>query len=230
MEVFGNIEFTRKSDASPVTKWDVAIETKLRDYLAQAFPDYGFHGEETGISGNQQTYWLVDPIDGTSSFIRGLHYATNMAALIHEGTTIAAVVYDFVLDVVYTAQLGKGAYKNDIRITINPRRRDDNLVIYVFTRKEFCLIREALHALHMRTLQPMGGAGHTYTLLAEGKIDGIVNLRTTMGSYDNAPGLLIAEEAGAKVLQYDEAKGVARHELIVGTPYVTDMIEKSGLL
>ena len=76
----------------------------------------------------------------------------------------------------------------------------------------------------------MGAAGHTYVLIAEGKIDGAVNLGTGMGSYDNAPGLLIAEEAGAVVLPYDDESGVNRHEFIVGSPFVVETIEKSGLI
>jgi len=230
LKVFGNIEYTRKGDSSPVTAWDVAVEKKLRAVLLTAFPDFGFEGEETGHTGNTTTYWLTDPIDGTSSFIRGLYYSTNMAALVHKGEVLAAVVYDFVHDAVYTAIKGKGAFKNGVQLSVNTKRRSGDLVIYVMSRKQFPLIREALQELQMRTIQTMGGAGHAYGILAEGKIDGIVNLHTTMGAYDNAPGLLIAEEAGAAVLSYDQEVGVNRHEFIVGTPFVVDEIEKSGLL
>lgn len=228
--VFGKIEFTRKGDFSPVTKWDVAVESKLQAVLAEAFPSFGFQGEETGHTGNETTYWLVDPIDGTSSFIRGLPYSTNMAALVHDGVVVAAVIYDFVHDATFTALKGKGAFKDGTRIKINATRRTNDLVVYVMSRKQFPLIREALQELGMRTVQPMGAAGHAYSLLAEGKIDGIVNLQTTMGAYDNAPGVLLAEEAGAVVLPYDELQGVLRHDFIIGTPFVTDEIEKSGLL
>lgn len=226
----GNSPHTLKEDLSPVTKWDVTVETKIRESLHQAFPDFGFRGEELGKSGNEHTYWLVDPIDGTSSFIRGLSYSTNMAALVHENVVIAAVIYDFMHDVVYTAVKGEGAYKNGQRISVNTERRTDNLLVYVLPRKQFALIREALNELGMRTVQPMGGTGHAYGLLAEGKIDGIVNIHTSMGAYDNAPGVLLAEEAGAVMLPFDEETGVNRHEFIIGSPFVVDAIEKSGLL
>jgi myo-inositol-1(or 4)-monophosphatase len=230
LEVFGTIEFTRKGDSSPVTEWDVAVETKLQETLSKAFPDFGFQGEETEAKGSSVTYWLVDPIDGTSSFIRGLPYSTNMAALVHDGEVIAAVIYDFVHDAVYTAVKGKGAFKDGVKIQVNTKRRTNDLLVYVLTRAKFSLMREALQELGMRTVQPMGAAGHAYSLLAEGKIDGIVNLQTTMGVYDNAPGLLLAEEAGATVLAYDNEVGVNRHEFIVGSPFVTDAIEQSGLI
>lgn len=228
--VFGAIEFTRKDDFSPVTQWDVAVETKLRTRLAELFPNFGFEGEETGHAGNDVTYWLVDPIDGTSSFIRGLPYATNMAALVHNGVVVAAVIYDFVHDALYTATKGGGAFKNGQKIEVNTRRRAGDIVVYVMSREQFPLFREALAELHMRTVQPMGAAGHAYAMLAEGKIDGIVNIHTTMGAYDNAPGVLLAEEAGAKILSYDEETGVKRHEFIIGSPFVADEIERSGLI
>lgn len=230
LSVFGKIEYSRKDNFSQVTEWDIKVEDTLRLALAEAFPDWGFEGEETGHTGPSDTYWLVDPIDGTSSFIRGLGYATNMAALVHGGVVIAAVIYDFVHDHLYTAQKGKGAFKDGQRISVNTERTAGDLVIYSLTRKTFAMIREALSELGMRTLMPMGAAGHAYCMLAEGKIDGMIVLNTNTGLYDNAPGVLLAEEAGAVLLAYDDEIGVKRHEFIIGSPYVTDAIERSGLI
>ncbi len=230
LAVFGNVPFSRKENASPVTEWDVKVENTLRQALHDAFPTIGFEGEETGVHGNTETYWLVDPIDGTSSFIRGLDYATNMAALIHDGETVASVIYDFVRDHLYTAIKGEGAYKNGRKIALNTDRGEGNWLLYSFSREKFPLIREALQELGIRTILPMGAAGHSYALLAEGKIDGVVALGTKMGKYDNAPGVLLAEEAGAVMMQYDEVSGVDRHEFILGAPRVIDAIERSGLL
>jgi myo-inositol-1(or 4)-monophosphatase len=230
LAVFGNVQFTRKGDYSPVTEWDVRVENAVHDALRRAFPDLGFEGEETGAQGSRERYWLVDPIDGTSSFIRGLHYSTNMAALIENGETIAAVIYDFVMDVTYTAIKGGGAFKDGRPIHVNDDRQPGNLVMYSFSREIFGHVREAANELGIRALLPMGGAGHTYAMLAEGKIDGAVALRTGMGAYDNAPGVLLAEEAGAVLLQYDDESGVNRHEFIIGTKILTDAIEQSGLI
>lgn len=229
LTAFGNVEHTRKTDSSPVTEWDVRVEDTLRVALKAAFPDIGFEGEETGATGNRMTYWLVDPIDGTSSFIRGLAYSTNMAALVHQGQVIAAVIYDFINDVLYTAQKDAGAYKNGKRISVI-QRQAGNLVAYSFTRNTFGLIQEAMQALGIRALLTMGAAGHCYAMLAEGKIDGIIAINTKMGAYDNAPGMLLAEEAGAVVLNYDDETGVNRHEFIIGSPVFTDLVERSGLI
>lgn len=230
LKAYGNIERMQKADHSSLTVWDTKIEETLRAKLKEAFPTLGFEGEETGHSGDEKTYWLVDPIDGTSSFIRGLPYCTNMGALVHEGHVLAAVIYDFVNDVLYTARKGQGAFKDDKKIHINTTRQLGNLVLYSFLRHKFGHLQEALKELHMRGLLLMGGAGHTYAMLAEGKIDGIVCLTAKMGLYDNAPGMLLVEEAGAKVLSYDDEVGVNRREFIVGSPLVVDTIERSGLI
>lgn len=230
LNVFGNSEHTDKPDHSPVTIYDVKVEEALKERLSEAFPDMGFEGEETGKSGNETTYWLVDPIDGTSSFIRGLPFSTNMAALVHDGEVIAAVVYDFVADALYTAQKGKGAFKNGHPIHINTTRDQGNFFIYSMTRVRFGLIQEALGALHMRTMLPVGASGHEYMMLAEGKIDGIVNLVKGKGLHDNAPGVFICEEAGAVLLPYDEENGVYRSQFIIGSPRVVELIEQSGLI
>jgi myo-inositol-1(or 4)-monophosphatase len=231
LSVFGKWEHTSKADYSPVTVYDVKVEEALKAKLAESFPEIGYEGEETGPSGSRETYWLVDPIDGTSSFIRGLPFSTNMGALVHEGVVIASVIYDFVHDDLYTALKGKGAFKNGQRIYINTSRKEGELFFYSMTRQKFGHIQEVLAELKMRALLPVGASGHSYTLLAEGKIDGIVNLRFNHhGLHDNAPGVLLVEEAGGIMLSYDDETGVYRSQFIIGTPLVVDLIERSGLL
>ncbi|OYX38279.1 hypothetical protein B7Z00_02240, partial [Candidatus Saccharibacteria bacterium 32-50-10] len=143
---------------------------------------------------------------------------------------VASVIYDFIRDHLFVAVKGRGATRDGDPITVNTERRRGNLVIYSFTRRKFPLIREALSEIGMRAILPMGAAGHMYCLLAQGKIDGIVALNTGLAAYDNAPGILLCEEAGAVMLQYDDKTGVDRHEFIIGSPYVINAIERSGLI
>jgi myo-inositol-1(or 4)-monophosphatase len=227
---YGHAEHTRKDDNTPVTVHDIAIEEALRAALVESFPEFGYEGEEMGVSGSRDAYWLVDPIDGTSSFIRGLPFSTNMAALVNEGVVIASVIYDFVNDVVYTAVKGMGAYRDGKRIAVNELRQPGDLFVYSMTSPHFGRIQEALRALKMRTLLPVGASGSHYTMLAEGKIDGIVNLLKGKGLHDNAPGVLLCEEAGAVMLPYDDLQGVYRSQFIIGASNVIDSIERSGLL
>lgn len=114
MKSYGNILHESKRDNSPVTHLDVKVETAVKQRLAELYPHIGFHGEETEDTPSQSgALWIVDPIDGTSSFIHGLPYCTNMAGLVVDGQTVASVIYQFPTDELFTAVKGKGAYRND---------------------------------------------------------------------------------------------------------------------
>lgn len=228
---FGKIDYSRKADNSQVTELDVRIETTLKQSLFERYPDFGFQGEETGTSGSRGTYWLVDPIDGTSSFIRGLPFCTNMAALIHNGTTVLSVIYDFVNDKLYTAQKDNGSFCDGEPISINKDRESGDFVLYSLTRRNLPLLSEAMEAIGARIFLPIGAAGYDYIQVASGTIDGLAILFSLSGAHDNAPGLLLCEEAGAEVFMYDEGQqGIDRHEFIVGSPKLIEAIEHSGLL
>tara|TARA_B100001105_G_C22378022_1_gene438239 strand:- start:162 stop:932 length:771 start_codon:yes stop_codon:yes gene_type:complete len=230
MEVFGAVTFTRKADYSQLTKWDTEIEDTLREKLSDTVPNWGFCGEETGAHGSEETYWLIDPIDSTASFIRGLPFATNMAALVHEGETIAAVIYDFVQDRLYTALKGEGAYRDGRPISVNEQRKKGDYLGYAFARRTYGPVAEAGRELGLSVYLPVGAAGNAYLSLAEGKIDAVFAVGLSSARpYDHAPGMLIAEEAGAIVYSLDENQGVARNEFIIGAPRLIGEIERSGL-
>lgn len=86
------VEVVTKADNSPVTAADIEAEKVIRNVLLKAFPEYGFYGEETGETGRDAEYlWLVDPIDGTKSFIRGMPYFSTQIALMHKGQLVVGV-------------------------------------------------------------------------------------------------------------------------------------------
>lgn len=93
LQHFGNADLAveRKSDASPVTVADRACETEIRRILLDAFPDHAIYGEEYGRDGDGRCLWLVDPIDGTRSFIRGLPFWSVQIALMIDGELVLGV-------------------------------------------------------------------------------------------------------------------------------------------
>lgn len=226
---FGNIEFSSKPDKTQVTEWDMRVENTLRIELEREFPGLGFEGEETGQHGNKHSYWLVDPIDGTSGFIRGIPVCTNMAALVDNGEVVAAVIYDFVRDVTYTAIKGQGSFKDGEKLSVNNQRQPGNFIMYSLSPRKFGLLQEAGREMGIRMLLPIGASGSHYLALAEGKIDGIAIIYVPASTHDFAPGMLIAEEAGAVVLPFDEGEGINRRRFMVGTPSLIDTVERSGL-
>ena len=81
-----NVKIEVKADKTPVTEADVRSEEAIRDLLTKRFPSYGFYGEETGKSDmNAESVWLVDPIDGTKSFVRECPFFSTQIALMRGG-------------------------------------------------------------------------------------------------------------------------------------------------
>jgi len=218
LAAFGNIEHDLKSDQSQVTQLDIKIEKTLKARLTEAYPEFGFQGEETGKSGNDKQFWLVDPIDGTSSFIRGLPACTNMAAFVDSNQSVIAVIYDFIHDILYTATKGGGAFKNQVKMQVDNGRAPNNLYVYLTDTSKLVELRNIFQSVGMRCFSPFGASGHFYVLLSEGKIDGCTMVNPRCGVHDNAPGVLLATEAGCQIIQLDDKDGIYMHEFIIGSP------------
>jgi histidinol-phosphatase len=109
-----------KADASPVTEADERAEGAIRELLAREFPDHGFYGEETGRHAiGAESLWLVDPIDGTKSFIRDTPYFSTQIALMRAGELVLGVSSAPACDEVAWAERGAGAFLNDRPIRVS---------------------------------------------------------------------------------------------------------------
>src|SRR5579871_5899707 len=87
-----NLQVQTKADATPVTEADVKAEEAIREVLTRRFPDYGFYGEETGQHAiGADHVWLVDPIDGTKSFVRDCPFFSTQIALLRGGELVLGV-------------------------------------------------------------------------------------------------------------------------------------------
>ncbi|MDD1610329.1 MAG: inositol monophosphatase, partial [Methylococcaceae bacterium] len=107
-----NVAINKKSPRDFVTAADVAVEAFLKEKLSQICPEYGFWGEESGQTANQTNRWIVDPIDGTHSFSKGQYFWSISVALEIDQQLVMGVVYAPALNDYYSAELGKGAWKN----------------------------------------------------------------------------------------------------------------------
>jgi len=87
-----NVKVTLKEDYTPVTVADVETEQKIKQVILAAYPEHGFYGEETGMSNTDAEYvWLIDPIDGTKSFVREYPFFSTQIALMRKGELIVGV-------------------------------------------------------------------------------------------------------------------------------------------
>ena len=195
-EAHGNIGFdTKDADNSPVTKLDRAVERDFKKALRMYDPDCGFLGEEYGSEGSTETYWLIDPIDGTRAFIEGREGCSNMATLVHHDKAVAAVVYDFLNDTMYSAD-ADGAYENGEPISTPEPNGAPRIFI---ESKE----RELLYPLaELLGYEPADSkyrySGMKWVGLAKGEIDATLVVHGFAGLHDLGPAF-IAQQAGVSI-------------------------------
>jgi histidinol-phosphatase len=104
------VEVALKADQTPVTRADREAEEAIVARLRSAFPDIGFLGEEYGEQGRQGRRWIIDPIDGTKNFVRGIPYWATLLALEEEGDVTLGVVHAPALGDLLWAGRGRGAF------------------------------------------------------------------------------------------------------------------------
>ena len=125
------VGYQAKAAADFVTEVDIAAEKEILYQLGKAYPEHRFLCEESGLSGDEDSdyTWVIDPLDGTSNFLRGIpHYAISIACL-HRGKIEHAVVYDPVRREEFIASRGRGAQLNGHRIRVGSRHElNDSLI------------------------------------------------------------------------------------------------------
>jgi histidinol-phosphatase len=115
-----NLKISVKQDRTPVTVADVETEEKIREVILGAYPGHGFYGEETGQTNIDAEYlWLIDPIDGTKSFIREYPFFSTQIALMHRGELVLGVSNGVMFDECAWASLGEGAFLNGLPINVS---------------------------------------------------------------------------------------------------------------
>ena len=115
-----NLRITTKADATPVTEADVRAEEAIRAVLGKRFPGYGFYGEETGQHAmDADNVWLVDPLDGTKSFVRECPFFSTQIALLRAGRLVLGVSSAPAYGELAWAEEGGGAWLNDKPIRVS---------------------------------------------------------------------------------------------------------------
>lgn len=118
-----------KSDNTPVTETDLAVNKLVIEEIAKAYPEHGVLGEEESKESDSEYTWVVDPVDGTVPFSHGLPISTFSLALTKEGESIVGVVYDPYQDRLFSASKGGGAFMNGDQISVSDKNTLDNALI-----------------------------------------------------------------------------------------------------
>ena len=194
-----NLAVTTKADASPVTEADVQAEEAIKGILSDRFPAYGFYGEETGQRAmDAASVWLVDPIDGTKSFVRECPFFSTQIALMREGRLVLGVSSAPAYGELAWGEVGGGAFLNDKPIRVSAV--DSLAGAIVSTGNLKTLARSAqgwnrFGALIPRVSRIRGyGDFVHYHLLARGSLD--VVIESDVNILDIAALTVIVREAG----------------------------------
>lgn len=195
------IEF--KSDESPVTQADRGVEAEVRKLIADRFPDHGIFGEEQGITGGDaHALWVIDPIDGTRSFISGHPLFGFLLAHLTGGTTRLAVVGMPAIGETFVAERGKGAFKGGERLQSSGRKVLDGATIYVNEGEKIWRAHPDVFARLMNagTTRRFSYDCYPYALLAMGHVDLVVDF--DLQPYDYLTVSLLVEEAGGRMTDW----------------------------
>lgn len=205
-------ELTRKGARDVASEVDYAVEDIVRGILREATPDIGFLGEEGGSSGPEGLVWVLDPIDGTVNFTRGLPLCAISLALARGDQPVLGVIDLPFLGTRYTALEGRGTFRDGRRIAVSGTARMDEALVGF---GDFAVGRgaETQNALRLDVVRALaseayrtrmlGSAAVDLAWLAEGRLDASIILSNK--PWDTAAGSLIAREAGAAVVDVDGA-------------------------
>ncbi len=197
------IKVSAKRDKDFVTEVDKAAEEAIIGVLHEAYPDHAILAEESGASGDSDTVWIIDPLDGTTNFIHGFpQYAVSIAQA-HKGVLQHAVVYDPTKNELFTASRGGGAFLNDRRIRVSKRIKLNEVLIgtgFPFRYFEHVdaylgIFRDMMHKT--AGVRRPGAAALDLAWVAAGRIDGFWELG--LSPWDMAAGALLITEAGGLV-------------------------------
>jgi histidinol-phosphatase len=206
----------RKSDYSPVTIADRESEKKLRDLIGRYWPDHGILGEEFGQSGGAAEYtWIVDPIDGTKSFVQGVPLYAVLIALTKGQSSLVGVAHFPALNETVYAARGLGCYWNGRRARVSTVKdiKDAVLLGSEVGIKDNAKRSEGWRRLVDATyIQRTWGDSYGYALVATGRAEIMCDPEVKV--WDCAPFPVILEEAGGTFTDWRGAPGFSAGESV----------------
>ena len=207
------LDVRTKADRSPVTAADEETERMIRDRLGRERPGDGITGEEFGVSGESSRRWIIDPIDATRNYVRGIPVFGTLIALEENGRITAGVVSAPAMSKRWWASAGEGAFSNGEAMHVSGvgSITEAYLSSYALSEPYLTLARNCGRACAFSDFW-------SHMLVAEGRIDIAVEPR--LAPWDMAPLQIIVEEAGGRFTnvageaRYDGGNGLSTNGLL----------------
>ncbi|WP_018692992.1 inositol-1-monophosphatase [Algicola sagamiensis] len=227
------IEAVQKGNNDIVTNIDKEAETAIIETIKKSYPDHGFVGEEFGQQGSAESdyLWIIDPLDGTTNFVKGIPHFSVSIALKVKGKIEHAVVYDPMRNELFAASRGQGAQLNGRRIrTSNMKELSGVLLATGFPHRSkhhteaYLNIFGALF-VHSTDIRRSGSAALDLAYVAAGRHDGFWEI--ALKPWDTAAGILLVKEAGGLITDFIGNDNVEKTgNIVAGGPKVVQNMLK----
>ena len=203
-----NLQVSKKGPRDFVTNADKKVEKILISELSKK--KFSIISEEAGkiIQENKNSFWVIDPIDGTTNFLHGIPHFCISLALISDNEIISAVIFDPIKNEIFYAEKNTGAFFNNQRIRVSKKKNLDE-----------CLFGSNLEGVKNidLNLRISGSAALDLAYVASGRLDGFYQKKLNI--WDIAAGILIISEAGGKLNSID-IKKIKNHNIIASSEII----------
>jgi histidinol phosphatase-like enzyme (inositol monophosphatase family) len=188
----------RKADNTPVTIADRQAEQKIRELITKYWPDHGIHGEEYGKAPSSSPYtWIIDPIDGTKSFISGVPLYSSLLALMDGDKALLGIIHLPALNEMVYAVRGEGCFWNGRRAHVSSIDKLENAVALCSELEgweKYGRLPAWQRIVNNTYVQRTWGDGYGYALVATGRAE--IMADPALHPWDASPMQVILEEAG----------------------------------
>jgi myo-inositol-1(or 4)-monophosphatase len=220
-----SLTITSKGRNDFVTEVDRVAEQEIIATIRRHHPHHAFLAEESGRSGESETLWIIDPLDGTTNFLHGFPvFAVSIACQI-KGRLEHAVVYDPMRQELFTASRGAGAHVDNHRMRVSKARTLEGALIATgfpyrantrYLDAYLGMLRAV--ALEVAGVRRPGSAALDLAYVAAGRVDAFWEIG--LSPWDTAAGTLLIQEAGGRIGTLTGAEYVQQGHIVAGTPKV----------
>lgn len=219
-----DIQTSKKGINDYVTSVDKAAEAEIIEIIQKSYPDHTIISEERGTLEGKDSdiQWVIDPLDGTTNFVKGLpHFSVSIAIRVKNRTEVG-VVYDPIRNELFTAVRGEGAKLNEVRLRVDSQNELNGAILATgFPFKQPSLMQTQFAIMNnlideAADFRRTGSAALDLCYVASGRVDGYFEMG--LKPWDCAAGDLIVREAGGLVCDFNAGHGYLRSGNIVAAP------------
>jgi myo-inositol-1(or 4)-monophosphatase len=221
MNRIDGLNIVEKQQMDFVSEVDKLAEAEIIKELRRAYPDHAILGEESGAIGKGPLQWVIDPLDGTHNYLRGIPHFSVSIALLEKGVPMHGVVFDPLRDELFTASKGDGAFLNDRRMRVSKRENLGGALIATgFPYRQRAHLAPQLDMTRAilgqaEDIRRSGSAALDLAYTAAGRYDGYFEIG--LKPWDMAAGVLLVHEAGGRYCDFAGRDGIpASGNLIAG--------------